>query len=143
MKIDKVNEGNYKKPEPIAPLFAPALNDRISKVTDPALRQVLGLLIADVEDKGKKLYSSKGRKEFEAYKGSVKAFMHKVVNSSFRLEEKHGRKKDGKFVVYLTMEKVDEALEGLAHLLLAGQQDSMRILATLDEIRGMLMDLYL
>jgi uncharacterized protein YaaR (DUF327 family) len=38
---------------------------------------------------------------------------------------------------------VDDALETLAQLLLAGQQDSMRILATLDEIRGMLLDTYL
>jgi len=144
MKIDKLGDGQGpQKPQPIAPMFAPALADRISRVTDPALRAELGLLITDVEEKGKRLYASKGRKEFEDYKASVKGFMNKVVATSFRLEEKHGKKKDGKFVIYLTMEKVDEALEGLAHLLLAGQQDSLRLLATLDEIRGMLFDLYL
>ncbi len=72
----------------------------------------------------------------------MKKFMDKIVNSSFRMEEKHGQKKDGKFVVYLMMQKVDGHLENLAQLLLAGQQDSMRILATLDEIRGMLLDTY-
>jgi uncharacterized protein YaaR (DUF327 family) len=41
------------------------------------------------------------------------------------------------------MQKVDEAVENLGQLLLAGQQDSMRILAALDEIRGMLLDTYL
>jgi uncharacterized protein YaaR (DUF327 family) len=58
------------------------------------------------------------------------------------MEEQHGQKKDGKFVVYLTMQRVDEAIENLGQLLLAGQQDSMRILAALDEIRGMLLDTY-
>jgi uncharacterized protein YaaR (DUF327 family) len=144
MKLDKVGDSKGpNKPQPIAPLFAPALADRISRVTDPAMRAELSLLIGDVEEKGKRLYASKGRKEFEDYKAAVKGFMSKVVNSSFRLEERHGKKKDGKFVIYLTMEKVDEALEGLAHLLLAGQQDSLRLLSTLDEIRGMLFDLYL
>jgi uncharacterized protein YaaR (DUF327 family) len=38
---------------------------------------------------------------------------------------------------------VDTALENLGQLLLAGQQDSMRILSALDEIRGILMDIYL
>jgi uncharacterized protein len=143
MKIEKVGDSDFEKPQPIAPLFAPALNERIQRVTDPALKLELAGFILEVEEKGKKLFASKGRREFEEYKSSVKKFMDKVVNASFRVEEKHGQKKDGKFVVYLMMQKVDDALENLAQLLLAGQQDSMRILATLDEIRGMLLDTYL
>ncbi len=143
MKIDKIGDGEFEKPRPIAPLFAPALNERISKVTDGAMRAELSMLIVEVEDKGKKLFSSKGRKEFEEYKASVKKFMQKVVSGSFRMEERHGQKKDGKFVIYLTMQKVDEALENLGQMLLVGQQDSMRLLAALDEIRGMLLDTYL
>jgi uncharacterized protein YaaR (DUF327 family) len=143
MRVEKVGEGEFEKPKPIAPLFAPALSDRISKVTDAALRAELGSMILEVEDRGKKLFSSKGRREFEDYKASVKKFMQRVVGGSFRLEERHGKKKDGKFVIYLTMQRVDEALENLGQMLLAGQQDSMRILSTLDEIRGMLLDTYL
>ena len=144
MKIDKVGDDSKSgKPKPIASMFAPALNERISKVTDPSVRAEMGLMIQEIEEKGRRLFSSKGHKEFEDYKSSVKKFMQKVVGTSFKMEEKHGRKKDGKFVVYLTMEKVDEALEHLAQILLVGQQDSMRIVAALDEIRGMLMDFYL
>jgi uncharacterized protein YaaR (DUF327 family) len=142
MKINKVGDESGK-PEPIAPIFEAAVNDRIQKVKDPSSRAELSLMIVDVEEKGKRLLASKGKKEFEAYKGSVKKFMQKVVQGSFRLQEKHGKKKDGKFVVYLTTQKVDEALENLGQLLLVGQQDSMRLVAALDEIRGMLMDLYL
>jgi uncharacterized protein len=144
MRIEKLgDEEPFEKPQPIAPLFAPALNERVQKVNNPAVRAELGSLILEVEEKGKRLYATRGRKEFEDYKASVKKFMQRVVQGSFRLEEKHGQKKDGKFVVYLTTQRVDEALEGLAQLLLAGQQDSMRILSTLDEIRGMLLDTYL
>lgn len=143
MKIEKIGDSDFEKPQPIASLFAPALNERIQKMSDPSMKEELAGLIVEVEEKGKRLFKSKGRREFEEYKTSVKKFMDKVVNSSFRVEEKHGQKKDGKFVVYLLMQKVDSALENLAQLLLAGQQDSMRILATLDEIRGMLLDTYL
>lgn len=142
MKVEKVGDSEFEKPQPIAPMFAPALNERIQRVSDPALKLELAGLIVEIEEKGKKLFASKGRKEFEEYKASVKKFMDRIVNSSFRMEEKHGQKKDGKFVVYLMMQKVDGHLENLAQLLLAGQQDSMRILATLDEIRGMLLDTY-
>ena len=143
MKVEKVGDGEMGKPQPIAPLFAPALNERVQRVMDPSLKAELAGLILEVEERGKKLFAGKGRREFEDYKTAVKKFMNRIVNTSFRVEERHGQKKDGKFVVFLTMQKVDDALENLAQLLLAGQQDSMRILSTLDEIRGMLLDTYL
>ncbi|HVZ81293.1 MAG TPA: YaaR family protein [bacterium] len=144
MKIEKVGDGGApEKPSSISELFAPALTERMKQVGDPVLRAELSNLIVEVEEKGKKLLAGKGRREFENYKRSVKKFMDKVVASSFKLEEKHGHKKDGKFVVYLTMQKVDGALDILGQMLLAGQQDPMRLIAALDEIRGMLLDTYL
>jgi len=141
MKVEKVNEGSFES-KPLAEAFAPALNERIQSVTDSTLRGELAALIVEVDEKGKKLLTGKSRKEFEAYKASVKKFMQKALGGSTRMEEKHGRRKDGKFVIYLTLQKVDEALENLAQLMIAGQQDSMRLVASLDEIRGLLMDIY-
>jgi uncharacterized protein YaaR (DUF327 family) len=144
VKIEKVgDDDNVEKLSASSAFFAPALNERIKKVTDPALRTEMSLFIVEVEAKGKRLLGTKGRKEFEEYKEAVKNFMKKMVSSSFKVEEKQSRQKDGKFVVYLMTEKVDEALENLGQLLLAGQQDSMRILSALDEIRGILLDFYL
>ena len=148
MKIEPIGSGseeekNLEKLSAVSAYFAPALNARIKKVTDPALRSEMSLFIVDVEEKGRKLLASKNRKEFDDYKTAVKKFMDKVVSTSFKVEEKQGRQKDGKFVVYLMTQRVDEALENLGQLLLAGQQDSMRILKVLDEIRGILMDRYL
>jgi uncharacterized protein YaaR (DUF327 family) len=149
MKIDPIGnsendaEKELEKLSAVSAYFAPALNERIKKVTDPVLRSEMSLFIVDVEEKGKKLLGSKNRKEFDEYKTAVKKFMDKMVSTSFKVEEKQGRQKDGKFVVYLMTQRVDEALENLGQLLLAGQQDSMRILTVLDEIRGILMDIYL
>jgi len=142
MKVEKVDDDSLK-PQPVPASFAPALNERIQRVSDPSLRNELSSLIVDIEDKGKKLVSGKGRKEFEEYKGSVRTFMQKALSGSFRVEEKHGKRRDGKFVVYLTMQKVDSALENLAQILVAGQQDPMKIVAALNEVRGLLMDVYL
>ncbi len=148
MRIEPVgspndDEKNLEKMSAVSAYFSPALNERIKKVTDPALRNEISVFIVDIEEKGRKLLKSKNRKEFDDYKTAVKKFMDKMVSTSFKVEEKQGRQKDGKFVVYLTTQRVDEALENLGQLLLAGQQDSMRILTVLDEIRGILMDLYL
>jgi uncharacterized protein YaaR (DUF327 family) len=143
MKIEKIGDSGAEKTPSISEMFAPALTERMKKVGDPSLRTELSGLIVEIEEKGKRLLAGKGRREFEEYKNSVKKFMNKVVSTSFKLEEKHGQKKDGKFVVYLTMQKVDGALDTLGQMLLAGQQDPMRLIAALDEIRGMLLDTYL
>jgi hypothetical protein len=143
VKIGKVGDNDPLKQDPLKALFAPALNERILKVSDPALRSELTSLIVEIEEKGKKLLSSKGHKDFEDYKDSVKRFVRIAVQSSFKVEEKQAQKKDGKFVIYLTVEKVDEALENLAQLLVAGQQSPMKVVAALNEVRGLLMDFYL
>lgn len=147
MKIEPIGnndeEKNLEKLSAVSAYFAPALNERIKKVSDPVLRSEISLFIIDVEEKGKKLLASKKRKEFEDYKNAVKKFMDKMVSTTFKVEEKQSRQKDGKFVVYLMTQRVDTALENLGQMLLAGQQDSMRIITVLDEIRGILMDLYL
>ncbi|HET9869233.1 MAG TPA: YaaR family protein [bacterium] len=143
LKVNRVGDPDPSQPDPLKGVFSPALNDRISKVADPALRSELAALIVEVEDKSRKLLSTRGNKDFEDYKAAVKRFVKRAVQSSFKVEEKQSQKRDGKFVVYLTVEKVDEALENLAQLLVAGQQSPMRVVATLDEIRGMLMDFYL
>ena len=147
MKIEPISNNDedkeVEKLSAVSAYFAPALNERIKKVSDPVLRSEMSVFITEVEQKGKKLLASKGRKEFDDYKTAVKKFMDKVVSTSFKVEEKQSRQKDGKFVVYLMTQRVDEALENLGQLLLAGQQDSMRILSVMDEIRGIMMDLYL
>jgi hypothetical protein len=150
MKIEKIGDGPQAPeppPEPVTPpvtqAFSPSLADRIQRVQDEKLRSELAGLIQGVDERARRLLASKSKKDFEEYKASVKQFMEKAITGSYRLEEKHGQRQDGKFVVFLTMRKVDEALENLAQLMVAGQQDPMRMVARLDEIRGLLMDLYL
>jgi uncharacterized protein YaaR (DUF327 family) len=150
MKIEKIGDAPLAPeppPEPVqapvTPAFSSALSERIQRVQDEKLRSELAGLIQGVDDRARRLLASKNKKDFEQYKESVKQFMEKAISGSYRLEEKHGQRQDGKFVVFLTMKRVDEALENLAQLIMAGQQDSMRMVARLDEIRGLLMDMYL
>ncbi len=51
MKVEKVGDSEFEKPQPIAPMFAPALNERIQRVSDPALKLELAGLIVEIEEK--------------------------------------------------------------------------------------------
>jgi uncharacterized protein len=150
MKIEKIGDGAVAPeppPEPVTPPvmqpFSSALTERIQRVQDEKLRSEMAGLIKGVDERARRLLASKHKKDFEEYKTAVKQFMEKAISGSYKLEEKQGQRQDGKFVVFLTMKKVDEALDNLAQLMVAGQQDPMRMVARLDEIRGLLMDMYL
>jgi hypothetical protein len=147
MRIDPVgsNPSNPETaPEIVAtPNLSPFVQQRIQQVTDPALRAELGNLIMEVDDRAKRLLSAKGRGEFEEYKTAVKKFMNRVLPCSYKAEETQTQRKDGKFVMYLMVRRLDEALENIAQLLMQGQQDPMRLVAGMDEIRGLLLDLTL
>jgi hypothetical protein len=147
MRIDPIGSGPLNpNPAPeIAPTpnLSPFVQERIQQVADPALRQELTNLILEVDDRARRLLSAKGRGEFEEYKSAVKKFMNRVLPHSYKAEETQTQRKDGKFVMFLMVRRLDEALENISSLLMQGQQDPMRLVAQMDEIRGLLLDLTL
>lgn len=149
MRIDPIgnnttNPGANAAPEVQAsPNLSPFVQQKIQQVSDPALRQELTGLILEVDDRARRLLSAKGRGEFDEYKTAVKKFIQRVLPQSYKAEETQTQRKDGKFVMYLMVRRVDEALENISHLLMQGQQDPMRLVAQMDEIRGLLLDLTL
>lgn len=147
MRIDPIgnNPSNPEPPPEIAatPNLSPYVQERILQVSDPTLRGELSNLIIEVDDRARRLLSAKGRGEFEEYKTAVKKFMNRVLPCSYKAEETQTQRKDGKFVMFLMVRRLDEALENIAQLLMQGQQDPMRLVAGMDEIRGLLLDLTL
>ena len=149
MRIDPIGSQPNQpggEPSPIPPTMpnlSPGVLERIQQVSDPVLRSELGPMIAEVDERARRLMTAQGRGEFEEYKSAVKKFMTRVLPQSYKAAETHGQRKDGKFVVYLVVKKVDEALENLAQLLMQGQQDPLKLVAGLTEVRGLLLDLVL
>lgn len=146
VRVEKISDSSSgEKPERLTfarPIGA-AFQSHLQKISDPSLRGELAGLLEDIDQKGRRLLSDRGKEELEVYKGAVRKFMQKALSASYAVEEHQARRSDGKFVVYLVTRRVDEALETLTGLLVAGQQDVFRLAGVLEEIRGLLMDLYL
>jgi uncharacterized protein YaaR (DUF327 family) len=142
--IDSSNENtNPTRIDFISAHFSPIINQRVERVMDENLRRKINDLIVDIDQKGKKLLTAKKGQEFDEYKSAIKAFLQTVLDRSIKMEGHPSQRKDGKFVVHFMLKKVDEALDDIARILLVGQQDSIKLLARLDEIRGLLLDFYL
>jgi len=75
------------------------------------------------------------------YKKAVRDFIHLVVERSYELSENTSGRNILKRKKYTSIAVIDEKLERLAADIMMAQRDKLDILARLDEIYGLLVDL--
>jgi uncharacterized protein len=102
----------------------------------------LEVLLDGVHEAGDKLKENPSVDLVQAYKKAVRDFVHYVVERSFSVEQKASRRNILKGNVYFRISVIDESLEKLAAEILRNQRDNLEILRRVDEINGMLVDLF-
>lgn len=96
-------------------------------------------LIADVDDCGRRLLEKPDTKRLREYRESVKRFMLAAVRRAYRVKVVEGRGPNPK--IYIFVEKIEFKLEELAREVLSSHRQPLRMLAQLEELRGLLLDL--
>jgi uncharacterized protein YaaR (DUF327 family) len=106
------------------------------------IKEKLEKLLQDITAQGQKLADNLNIKDLKQYKELVKSFMHEAVNKMYKLKEEAGWDRRGRHKIYTMVQTVDKELEDLTGMMIEEQKDKVAILAKIDEIRGMLIDLY-
>lgn len=112
-----------------------------SAVDEPYSQADLEGLLDAVHASGDKLVENPSVELVQAYKKSVRDFMHYVVERSYAVEQKNSGRNILKRNVYYRVSVIDESLERLASEILRNQRDKLEILRRVDEINGMIVDL--
>lgn len=68
--------------------------------------------------------------------------MKLVTEKLYRVKERLSSRATDRQKIYTILEEVDKRLNLLTEEFLAGQSNSLSLVAKMDEIRGMLVDLY-
>ena len=76
------------------------------------------------------------------YKSLVQRFMKVVIENLYRVKERLSSKATDRQKIYTLLEEVDKRLNLLTEEVLSGQSGPLNLVAQMDEIRGMLVDLY-
>jgi uncharacterized protein YaaR (DUF327 family) len=76
------------------------------------------------------------------YRTLIKEFMNEIVNRSHKFTRENFLDRRGRHRVYGIIRLVDEKLDELAQELVKEEKDSISILAKVDEIRGLLLDIF-
>lgn len=96
-------------------------------------------MLEGIKNKGNRLVISKCYADVHAYKKSIKEYLESVLAFMYSV------KKDISFwqtQYFITVETVDRKLEELTEMLLNEERENLNIASTIDEISGLIVDIY-
>ena len=114
----------------------------LSKESDQQVRQHLEELLGKIQQQGKRLGETPTFSELKSYRELVKKFMSEAVGKMYDVESGAGWDRRGRQKAYTLVKTVDATLESLTEDVRHGQERQLTILAKMDSIRGMLVDMY-
>lgn len=96
-------------------------------------------MLKNIKAKGNRLAISKCYADVRAYKREIKEYLESVLAFMYSV------KKDISFwqtQYFVTVETIDNKLEELTQMLLSEEKESLNIASTIDEISGLIVDIY-
>ena len=112
-----------------------------SNIKESELQEKLTNLMTEINAQGEKISKKKDIRDMKKYRGLIKEFMNEIVNRSHEFSRENFLDRKGRHRVYGIVRLVDENLDALAQALCEEEKDNMKVLATIGEIRGLLLDL--
>ncbi len=115
--------------------FSQSFNRERQRKSEEQLKK----LVDDIKKRGNKLILTKTYVDVVMYKKMIKEYLESVLKYMYET------KKDISFwqtQYFVTVDTVDGKLEELTQAVLGDQKENINIAATIDEIQGMIVDMY-
>ncbi|KPU27509.1 hypothetical protein TR13x_05435 [Caloranaerobacter sp. TR13] len=106
-------------------------------------RERLDLLLKQIDKQAEKLSKKIDIGELIAYKKLVSQFMQEALESMVKFSKNGFLDRRGRHRIYAIIKKVDKELEKLTEDVLKKEKNNLNILKRLDDIRGLILDIYL
>ena len=115
--------------------FSGSFNQERQKKSEEQLNK----MIDDIKKRGNRLVTTKTYVDVIMYKKMIKEYLESILKFMYET------KKDISFwqtQYFITVDTIDGKLEELTRGLLSDEKDNINIAATIDEIQGMIVDIY-
>jgi hypothetical protein len=96
-------------------------------------------LIRDVDATGREVLAHQDEEHMKAYKKAVRAFMTAAVRRAYRVRVVEGHGPNPK--LYIIVDKIEGKLDEMTRTVLSAQKNPLALLAQVEELRGLLLDL--
>ncbi len=113
-----------------------------SSIEESELASRLNIMMEEIVMQGDKLVKRMDITDMKKYRSLIKDFMNEIVNRSHKFSRENFLDRKGRHRVYGIIRLMDEKLDELATELLKDEKDKLAILARVDEIRGLILDIF-
>ncbi len=113
-----------------------------SNIEEAGLAERLNLMMEEIVMQGDKIVKRMDVRDMRRYRTLIKEFMNEIVNRSHKFSRENFLDRRGRHRVYGIIRLVDEKLDELAQELVNEESDKIAIFARVDEIRGLLLDIF-
>jgi uncharacterized protein len=96
-------------------------------------------MLEDIKKKGDRLAVTKCFSDVHSYKRMIQEYLKSVLSYMYEVN------KDISFwqtQYFMTVDIIDDKLKGLTEMLLLNEKDNLKIASTIDEISGLVVDIY-
>lgn len=115
--------------------FSQSFNSQMDKKSEEQLKEMFD----NIKKKGNRLVITKCYSDVRDYKKMIKDYLDSVLSYMYSV------KKDISFwqtQYFITVDTIDQKLEELTQKLLSDQKENLSVAATIDDISGLLVDIY-
>ena len=113
-----------------------------SNIAEHELQTKITLMMEEITMQGKKVGKRMDIREMKKYRMLIKDFMNEIVTHSHEFSRENYLDRRGRHRVYGMVRRVDALLDELAQELVKEEKDNLAILNRVDEIRGLLLDIF-
>lgn len=139
MEIGRINRKNVLNQDRKIVSEKRDFSQSFNQARDRKSEEQLKKIIEDIQKKGNRLVISKTYGDVLAYKKLIKEYLESILKFMY------DTKKDISFwqtQYFITVETIDEKLEELTESLIKGEMDNLNIASSIDEIQGLIVDIY-
>ncbi|MBW4828461.1 MAG: YaaR family protein [Clostridiaceae bacterium] len=146
VKIEPINgQNNIPKIERVKNQDKKTINttfkEKLENLKQEQIRDELKTLFSKIESQTSKLQDRLFIEDLVEYKKLVKNFLDISVNNSHIFYKENSLDRRGRHRIYSIVKKVDTELDGLTKDFLDIENNRLRILNRLDDIKGLLLDI--
>ncbi|MBO5450862.1 MAG: YaaR family protein [Lachnospiraceae bacterium] len=113
-----------------------------SNIAEQELQVRLSAMMQEITQQGDRISKKMDVRDMKKYRALIKDFMNEIVNRSHKFSRENFLDKKGRHRVYGIIRQVDDTLDELARELVKDEKDHIAILSRIDEIRGLLLDIF-
>ena len=139
MEIGRINRKELIKQERKILSTKKDFSQSFSQAKERKSEEELKQMIEDINKKGNRLVATKIYGDVIAYKKMIKEYLESILKFMY------DTKKDISFwqtQYFVTVDTIDQKLEEITQTLLNNESDNLNIAASIDEIQGLIVDIY-